>query len=314
MTNDILVTLYNEILSRLDAFINTTQTSITSSIHSTVIAAATLYFVLYGIAILRGLSEEPFMEIVIRGAKVAIIIALATQSSVYNEWVAQPLMHGIPDGLARAVAGENGGAEVFSKMFDTIHVVAQSMYDKADGSIQRLGAAFVGIVVITCAGLYCGVGVALLALSQIVLSLIVAIGPIFIGLFLFQPTRGFGMGWLGQAVNFQVLYLCILSLGALITNSILRTIPNYGTFDYAQVFDLGMTTIVMTLFGAATIVFLPALASGIVGGAHLPFGNYARTLRGARREADSTARGARLLVGDAGRAVSRVAGSIRKRN
>ena len=132
-----LLTAYNQIVGRLDNFITSTQTSITSSIHSTVIAAATLYFVMYGIAILRGLSEEPFMEIVFRGAKVAIVIALATQSSVYNEWVAQPLMHGIPDGLAQAVAGEKGGAQVFADMYSKVHAIAASVWDKSRGPPSR---------------------------------------------------------------------------------------------------------------------------------------------------------------------------------
>jgi type IV secretion system protein VirB6 len=310
----ILLTAYNQIVGRLDNFITSTQTSITSSIHSTVIAAATLYFVLYGIAILRGLSEEPFMGIVIRGAKVAIVIALATQSSVYNEWVAQPLMHGIPDGLAQAVAGEKGGAQVFANMYSKVHAIAASVWDKSRGATEPIYAAIGGGILIVCGALYTGIGTALLIIVQIALSLLVALGPIFIGLFMFEPTRRWFSGWLGQAVNFLCLYLFILGIGALITNAILGIIPDYADFDFAQLSDLVLTCVVLMLFGAACILFLPSIATGIVGGASLNFlaggSMIKRTAQTAGREAGRGLHGARLLAGDA----RRVAGSIRKRN
>ena len=81
-----------------------------------------------------------------------------------------------------------------------------------------------------------------------------ALGPIFIGLFLFEPTRRWFSGWLGQAVNFLCLYLFILGIGALITNAILGIIPDYADFDFAQLSDLVLTCVALMLFGAACIL------------------------------------------------------------
>lgn len=314
----ILVTAYNEVTSRLDNFISSTESSITSSIHTSVIAAATLYFTLYGIAILRGTVREPFMEIAIRGIKIAIVITLATQSAAYNEWVAQPLMHTIPDGLAQAVSGEKGGAQVFADMYSKVQALAASVWHNSSGTIEPIYAALVGIILIFCGGLYTGVGTALLIVVQIALALLVALGPIFIGLFMFEPTRRWFFGWLGQAVNFLCLYLFIMGVGALITNSILKIIPDYGNYGFAELSDLAMTSVVLMLLGAAAIVFLPSMASGIVGGAGLHFtaggSMIRRTSAGFTNEISRAGRGARHVAGDVNRAGRRAATAIRNRN
>jgi type IV secretion system protein VirB6 len=307
-----LILINNNVMSRLGQFISTTQSNITSSIHATVVAAATLYFVLFGIAILRGTTGEPFMEIVIRGAKVAIVIALATNPSLYNEWVVRPVFYDIPNGIQQIFAGGDAGITGFAKMFGTIHNLAIDIYNKSSGVTEPVLAVIAGVTVTICAGIYAGVGSALLIGVQIFLSLLVALGPIFIGFFLFAPTRNWFDGWLRQAVNYLVLYLIVLGVGALITSAILQTMPDTSNYSFSDFFNFALTAVVMMFLGAAALVFLPGIASGIAGGAGLNFlaggQMVTKTAKFAGRSASGAGRGGAQLASGVGRLVSRRSG------
>jgi type IV secretion system protein VirB6 len=308
-----LIIINNNVIDRLGQFINSTQTSITSSIYSTVIAAATLYFVIFGIATLRGTTGEPFMEIVIRGAKVAIVIALATNPSLYNEWVVRPIFHDIPLGLQQAVAGGDAGITGFAKMFGKIHDLAIDIYNKSSGVTEPIMAAMAAVVVVAIAAIYCGVGAALLLVVQIALGLLVALGPIFIGFFLFAPTRNWFSGWLGQVVNYLVLYLIILGVGALITSAIYDTVPDTSAYSFSELFNFALTAVLMMFLGAGAFVFLPGIASGIAGGAGLNFlaggQMVTKTAKFTGRQASGAARGSAQLAGGVRRQFMRQAQS-----
>ncbi|MGL4964745.1 MAG: type IV secretion system protein [Inquilinus sp.] len=307
----ILITINNNIMDRLGQLISTTQSNVTSSIHSTVIAAATLYFLMYGIATLRGTTGEPFMEIVIRGAKVAIVVALATNPALYNEWVVRPVFYDITNGIQQIFANGDAGIVGFAKMFSKVHDLAIDIYNKSSGVTEPLLAVVAGVAVTIVAAIYCGVGAALLIVVQIALGLLVALGPIFIGFFLFAPTRNWFSGWLGQVVNFLVLYLIVLGVGSLITSAILQTVPDTSNFNFSAFFNFALTAIAMLFLGAGSLVFLPGIAAGIAGGGRLDFLPGARmvtkTAKSARRQTADAARGARLVAGDVGRAAGRLA-------
>jgi type IV secretion system protein VirB6 len=57
-----------------------------------------------------------------------------------------------------------------------------------------------------------------LPFCKIALAIIIALGPIFIALSLFEPTRRFFHGWLGQAFNYIVLMGVIIAITTLISD------------------------------------------------------------------------------------------------
>src|SRR3546814_1343953 len=60
------------------------------------------------------------------------------------------------------------------------------------------------------AGLSAAVGFAITIFAKVALAIIIALGPIFIALALFEPTRRFFHGWLGQVFNYIVLLAVII--------------------------------------------------------------------------------------------------------
>src|SRR3546814_14810275 len=68
------------------------------------------------------------------------------------------------------------------------------------------------------AGLSAAIGFAITIFAKVALAIIIALGPIFIALALFEPTRRFFHGWLGQTINYIVLLAVIIAVTTLITD------------------------------------------------------------------------------------------------
>src|SRR3546814_12601313 len=62
------------------------------------------------------------------------------------------------------------------------------------------------------AGLSAAIGFAITIFAKVALAIIIALGPIFIALALFEPTRRFFHGWLGQTINYIVLLAVIIAV------------------------------------------------------------------------------------------------------
>src|SRR3546814_6220371 len=67
------------------------------------------------------------------------------------------------------------------------------------------------------AGLSAAIGFEITIFAKVALAIIIALGPIFIALALFEPTRRFFHGWLGQTINYIVLLAVIIEVPPLIT-------------------------------------------------------------------------------------------------
>ena len=65
--------------------------------------AATIYVVLHGYAIMRGLIKEPVMDFAFRALKVVILVALVTQVGTYNEYVKNVFFDALPREIGNAL-------------------------------------------------------------------------------------------------------------------------------------------------------------------------------------------------------------------
>lgn len=173
----------------------------------------TLYIAFFGFRLLLGLGQLRFGELTISAAKIGIVLALATSWPAYQKVVVDVLYAGPQDLAARILGG--GGGTVYAKLqvaFDQMQATADYYAARSPASASPfIGGPGFGAFSMNASSmitLLSTVGVILA--SKIVLTALLAFGPVFIALFLFESTRGLFVGWLRAAILFAVAPLFAL--------------------------------------------------------------------------------------------------------
>jgi type IV secretion system protein VirB6 len=238
----------------------------------------TFYVALIGYRLLLGRGQLRITDLALTAVKLGAVLALATQWGTYQAVVYDLLFQG-PEDLANAmlVAVQPDGSvfkgDVFDglqKAFDALTVFSASYAQHAPPQASPLmgGAAF-GAFALTIAAstlLLCSLGVLLAA--KIVLGLLLAVGPLFIALMLFDSTRGLFQGWMRASLAFAFVPLAtILLLGVMLTMLEPSLLQLEGLREQ-NVATLAPVYSVLIL----VLVFVAVSAGGVVAGAMIAGG------------------------------------------
>jgi type IV secretion system protein VirB6 len=207
-------------------------------------AALTIYVALIGYRLLLGRSPLSIGEFALSAVKLAAVVALATQWGNYQKLVYDVLFYG-PEQLANLMSrplwhGSWAGDDVFEglqRAFTDLTAFSPATPPGTPSTLAPASAA-TGVGALTAAGagqlstllsragfdslLLLGSAVLLLLSTlgvlvacKIVLGLLLALGPLFIALMLFDTTRGLFEGWLRAALAFAFAPLAVTVLLAL---------------------------------------------------------------------------------------------------
>ena len=254
---------YTFIDSKLDTFLNADVSNVIAQVSGPMRAALVLYVLLYGFAILRGAISEPIIDFAVRSLKLAFIYMLAT-TVAYSSWVTTPLFHTLPDTLTHAISGapatDPGAA--FDQFFARAAYLGEKISQTA--SVVNFAPYLVAGGVYVIGALAAALGFGVVIIAKVTLALLVALGPIFIACSLFDASRRYFFGWLGQAVNYVVLMALIITVFQMILSLVG---DQWGQIDGQDPMAGGLIFIALCLLGAIFFLQTPAIAAGIAGGA-----------------------------------------------
>src|SRR3546814_918664 len=130
----------------------------------------------------------------------------------------------MPDAISQALAGHTvtSVGNVFDDYFSQCDVIIARIETEAatysDINPYKLVLYVLSLGLKALAGLSAAIGFSITVFAKVALAIIIALGPIFIALSLFETTRRLFHGWLGQAFTFIVLMAVIIAITALITD------------------------------------------------------------------------------------------------
>ncbi len=137
-------------------------------------------------------------------------------------------------------------------------------------------------------GTLCVYSMFLIALSSIACSVLLAIGPLFIVMLLFDATRRYFEAWIGQLANYALITILTVLIAALL----LRVVSAYASQTAARGSAL-LTVDALDMVMMAVLVFMRQvmpIAAGLAGGIALnSFGLVSRGISWAKRQAVSGA-------------------------
>jgi type IV secretion system protein VirB6 len=270
----------------LSRYIADNTAAIARMLEPAIVTLGVFYVVVWGYLQLVGKIEEPFMEGVKRLLTLALILGLSLHLWLYNEVIVDTFFNAPTTLAAGILAARSPGAPAF----EPVGVVDEIFFDGDDAAslLMQKGEIFgrdiifyfAAIAVYIVVGLTAVYTMFLLALSKIALSVLIAMGPIFLALLLFESTKKFFEAWIAQLSNYAFLTILTVLVAALM----LHVVTVAAQAAAAHGGDITVAD-ALKVCVAAALTFLimkqvPSMAQGLASGVALSgFGAVGGALR-----------------------------------
>ncbi len=307
-------TFWTWLNQQLVAYVGNNTARLAAVLEPAVVTVGTLYVMAWGYCSLTGKIEEPVLAGFKRIGLLALVFGCALNLWLYNSVVVDTF-YNAPAQLAASLVGVTDPVGTVDAIWDRGGTVAGYLWDEGGQYHFNVGFDLAAAAVWSLVGLLCVYTLFLISLSKIALAILLALGPLFIVMLLFDATRRFFSAWLAQLAN----YALIMVLTVMVASLLLQIVQSYA----AQTAALGsaiLTVDVLNLLLTVGLVLLVLrqimpIAAALAGGVALSSfgvasGAAARGWRGLAQARRSEWGGfaGNYAVRNSARAIGRVAG------
>jgi type IV secretion system protein VirB6 len=250
----------------LAGYIGGNTARIAGALEPAIVTLGIVYVMVWGYLELTGQIEEPFIAGVKRIITLAVILGCALQLWLYNSLIVDTFFNA-PTQLGAVIVGS----------FDPVGIVDQIIFEGGDAAnllLEKGGLLdgnfayyLAGIGVYFIVGLTAIYTIFLLALSRIALSVLLALGPLFIALLLFNTTKRFFEAWLAQLANYAFITILAILVAALmlrvVTVSAQQAVSEGGAIQIANAVRVCMAAGLTFLVMRQVMPMAAGLASGL---------------------------------------------------
>lgn len=265
--------LYTKILEKTNAgflsFLSSTTSSVVGAIAPTITTLLSIYIVLWGWSMMRGVINEPIGDGVVRIVRLSIIVGISLSIGLYSAYVSNWIWEA-PDAIAKMISGKDSKGSInfldnlLSRFFTLASNFIRASERESAVGIPDLTLFFSAIGILIAGVITTAYAAFLFILSKMALAILLAVGPIFIGLSIFEATKKFLDAWIGQILNYVFLTMLTASSVKLVLVLIehyfvvmVNTEPNIGD---------AMQLIALALIGFLVLMQMPSVASSLGGG------------------------------------------------
>lgn len=288
-------TIIEQLFTELDALLNSYvfhgYSALAGYLKVPLGLAIVLYIVLMGLSISQGWIRLSMGALIKSSIKLAVVYTAAMNWGWFSHTVVDLISTGagqIGDVLVDATpvsvphfggTGINGAMQSVLIEFTKIGNWTWDM-----GSFRRFGPCFDAILIWGFGYALIMVGVFELILAKIMLAVLFATAPLFVGFTIFKPTQSFFDRWLGACVGFGLLMVFVSSMLALalsitqwaIAGMYLQHVTNIAVTGFVPVMIVGFVGVgiimkaaqlAQSIGGTVTTSSGSALIAGTIGGA-----------------------------------------------
>jgi type IV secretion system protein VirB6 len=249
----------------LAGYIGANTARIAATLEPAIVTLGIVYVMVWGYLQLTGQIEDPFIAGAKRIITLAVIFGCALQLWLYNTLIVDTFFNA-PSQLGAVLVGA----------FDPVDIVDQIIFEGGDAAnllLQKGGLLngnfayyLAGIGVYLIVGLTAIYTIFLLALSRIALSVLFALGPLFIALLFFDLTKRFFEAWLAQLANYAFITILTVLVAALmlhlVTVSASQAVSVGGSIQIANAVRVCMAAGLTFLVMRQVMPMAAGLASG----------------------------------------------------
>jgi type IV secretion system protein VirB6 len=198
----------------LTGYIANNTARIATLLAPAVVTLATLYVMVWGYLQLTGRIEEPFITGLKRIILLVVVLGGALDLWLYNQTIVDTFFNA-PGQLAAGILGAYGPIGIFDQIVFSGGDAASLLIQKGGIFNGDFSYYVAGYAIYLIVGLTAVYAMFLLALSKIALSILLALGPLFIALLFFETTKRFFEAWIAQLANYAFVTILTVLVAAL---------------------------------------------------------------------------------------------------
>ena len=247
-------------------YIGANTALVASALEPAVVTLGVIYLMIWGYLQLAGKIEEPLVQGLKRLVMLAVIFGVALRLWLYNDVIVNTFFTA-PGALAANIVGAYDSVGIVDQIIFSGDDAAALLLQKAgifNGDVAFYIAGFAVYVIVSLTAVYT---IFLLALSRIALSVLLALGPLFIGLLLFDSTKRFFEAWIAQLANYAFITILTVLVAALmmtlISTAAQQAVSSGGGIQIAQAVRVCMAAGLTFLVMRQVMPMAAGLASGL---------------------------------------------------
>jgi len=261
-------TFWSWLEGQLAAYIGTNTALVAAALEPAIVTLAIVYVMVWGYLHLSGRIEEPLVAGLKRLVMLAVVLGGSLHLWLYNTVIVDTF-YKAPAQLASAVVGAPDPVATIDTIWNQGGAVAGYLWSNGGLLSGDFGYYVAGAIVWVLMGLLCVYTMFLIALSSIALAVLLALGPLFIALLLFDATRRFFEAWLAQLANYALITILTVLVAALL----LQIVASYAAQTAARGAAI-VTVDALNMVLIAVLVFLlmrqvMPIAAALAGGMSL---------------------------------------------
>ncbi len=292
-------TFWTWLNTQLADYIGANTALVAQALEPALVTLATVYVMVWGYLQLTGRIEEPLVTGVRRLVTLAIVLGVAMHLWLYDSVIVDTFYRA-PSQLAAAIVGANDPVGMIDVIWARGGAVAGFLWNNGGVFSGDFGYYIAGAAVWILMGLLCVYTMFLIALASIALAVLLALGPLFLTMLLFESTRRFFESWIAQLANYALITILTVLVAALL----LRVLESYAT-QTAALGSAIVTVDALDMLLMSVLAFLlmrqvMPIASALAGGLALSsFGAVSGAVRWGLRQGSSAGRATGALAGAA---------------
>lgn len=270
--------------ARLTTYVSVHAAATATAIEPAAIVAGTIYVMVWGYLHLRGRIDEPIVEGGVRLITLALVFGVGLRLWLYHAVIVD-LFFSAPVELAAQLVGASNPVSLIDTIWERGGAAAGILWDKGSLLTGDFGFYVVAAAIYLLVGVLCVYAMFLIALSHIALAVLLALGPLFLVLTLFESTRKFFDAWLRQLLNYSLVSVLTILVAALLLDLVesfaVQTLALGSALKTVDALDLALVS------GLVLLVLRQVLpiAAGLSGGSALS--TFGLVSRGLGRGGDS---------------------------
>src|SRR5579883_2189299 len=202
------------LISLLANYIGTNTAAVAGALEPVAVTLGVIYVMIWGYLQLTGQIQEPFIAGVKRIGMLAVIFGVALHLWLYQSLIVDTFFNA-PAELASTVVGGYDPVGIVDQIMDRGADTAELLLAKGSLFHGNFSYYVAGVAVFALVAITAVYTMFLLALSRIALSVLLALGPLFILLLLFDSSKRFFEAWLAQLSNYAFITILTVLVAAL---------------------------------------------------------------------------------------------------